>query len=60
MPDEPSKTTRADPRATDSARDRWLGEMQIFLDRMIEAAPDETCRILARNLWDETAELTDD
>ena len=42
------------------AREHWFGAIQTFLEQMIEAAPDETCRTFARNLWDETAEFTDD
>ena len=52
--------TQAAELQRDFARERWFGEIQIFLERMAEAAPDETCRTFGRNLWDQTAEFTDD
>jgi hypothetical protein len=44
----------------DFVRERWVGEIQVFLEQMMKAAPDETCRIFAEGLWRETAEFTDD
>lgn len=38
-------------------RDEWLGWIQEFIEERIKDAPDETCRTIARNLWDETANL---
>ncbi len=44
----------------DFERERWLGEIQTFLEWMTEASPDETCRTFALNLWKQTAEFTDE
>ncbi len=57
MQDDKPKHYTTEQLQRDFARERWFGEIQIFLERMIEAAPDETCRIFARNLWDETASI---
>ncbi len=40
-------------------REEWLGELQGFLEVHMADAPDETCRLLASNMWDMTAEFTD-
>ena len=44
------------------SRDDWLGWIQTFLEERIDDAPDESCKIFARQLWDMTAEseLQDD
>ncbi len=56
--DEPfTTTTDAERLAT---RDDWFGVIQSFLELAIRMAPDETCRIFARTLWDQTAEFTYD
>ena len=51
-----------DSRTTDryAAIDRWLGEIQTYLEARIKDAPTESCAVLARNLWDETAEFDGD
>ena len=41
-------------------RDEWLGWIQDFLEARMGDAPDETCRIFAEKLWQETAEPLDD
>lgn len=41
-------------------REDWFGRIQQFLEERIADAPDETCRAVARNLWQETADFTDD
>ncbi len=41
-------------------REEWIGEIQEFLEARMADAPDETCRTLASNLWQQTAELEDD
>jgi hypothetical protein len=40
--------------------ERWLGEIQIYLEARIKDAPTESCAVFARNLWDETAEFDGD
>ena len=42
------------------SRDEWMGWIQEFLESRIADAPDESCRVLARNLWDHTAEFNGD
>jgi hypothetical protein len=44
----------------DKSREDWFGLIQQFLEERIADAPDETCRAVARNLWQETADFTDD
>ncbi len=46
--------------ARDRARDDWIGWIQQFLEERIDDAPDETCRTLANNLWEQTTEFEDD
>lgn len=41
-------------------RDEWLGWLQEFLEDRIKDAPDETCKVLVENMWEETANLTID
>jgi hypothetical protein len=41
-------------------RDDWIGWIQQFLEERLADAPDETCKILANDLWEMTAELDDD
>jgi hypothetical protein len=41
-------------------REEWLGEIQEFLEARMADAPDETCRILASDMWHITAEFTDE
>lgn len=41
-------------------RDDWLWQLWQFLEARIADAPDDTCRTLARNLWDNTAEALED
>lgn len=43
-----------------AAREDWFGWIQQFLEERIADAPDETCRAVAQNLWQETADFTDD
>lgn len=43
-----------------TTRDEWLGQLQGILESFIDDAPDETCKILAKNLWEETAELAEE
>lgn len=41
-------------------RDEWFGGVQYFLEAAIKEAPDETCRLLAERLLQETYDFTDD
>jgi hypothetical protein len=41
------------------SREEWIGWIQEFLEERIEDAPDETCKIFASDLWQQTAELED-
>lgn len=43
-----------------SAIERWIGVIQIYLEACIKDAPTESCAVFARNLWDETAEFDGD
>ena len=40
--------------------ERWIGEIQIYLEARIADAPTESCAVFARNLWDKTAEFDGD
>jgi hypothetical protein len=46
--------------ATERAREAWFGMIQEYLECRIQDAPDETCRTFARNLWNQTAQFTDE
>lgn len=37
-------------------RDEWFGWIQEFLEARMKDAPDESCKMFAENLWQETAE----
>lgn len=41
-------------------REAWIGEIQEFIEERIKDAPDASCRVLADNLWDQTAEFDED
>jgi hypothetical protein len=43
-----------------TTRDEWFGRLQSALDGLIDEAPDETCRTMARNFLQETYGFTDD
>jgi len=49
-----------DKVSRDRARDDWFGLIQSFLEERMEDAPDETCRTMARDFWDQIATFTDD
>jgi hypothetical protein len=72
MPDQPQTTDGCDdpdceyphclcgvppPKTT---RDEWFGRLQSALVGLIDEAPDETCRTMARNFLQETYGFTDD
>lgn len=41
-------------------RDEWFGWLQTFLEARMQDAPDETCKLFAERMWQETADFDDD
>jgi len=59
MPGE-SQTQTTEELARLFLIERWVGEIQIYLEARIKDAPTESCAVLARNLWDQTTEFDAD
>ena len=60
MQSEQTETTVSPSELALLRREEWLGWLQSVIRDRIKDAPDETCRLFARDLWDRTAKFEDE